>query len=123
AYLLASCRDLNAAVSPAVHVGPLAGNVARVARAEKRSQVGHVAGIAEVAEWNLAGELLLALACGVQALVDLLAVDPPGGEAVHGDAVTAHVAGKRFRPRVDGGLGRARRVGAARLRRAGDIDY
>jgi hypothetical protein len=90
-------------------------------RAQERDEVRHVAGIAEVAERDLLRELRLALRSRVQALVDLLAVDATGGEAVHGDAVLAQIAGQALGPRVHGRLGRAGRVGARRLGRAGDV--
>ena len=80
------------AAEAAVDVDALAGDVARFGRTEEGHQVGHVAGVAEVAQRDLAGELLLALGRGVQALIDLFTVDAAGGEGVHGDAVTTHVA-------------------------------
>src|SRR6266542_5036123 len=93
------------AAQTSVDVDPLARDVARLRRAEERHQVRHVAGVAEVSQRDLAGELLLALRRGVQALVDLLAVDPPGREAVHGDPVASDVAREPLGPRVNGGLG------------------
>src|SRR5262245_35960785 len=94
-----SRRPRGASVGPtqsAVHVDALAADVAGLGRAEERDQVRHVGGVAEVAEWDVAGELLTTLGGRVQALIDLLAVDAPGGQAVHGDAVTAHVAREPF---------------------------
>src|SRR2546425_5723873 len=96
------------AAETTVHVDPLAGDVARLGRAEERHQVRHVTGVAEVPQWDLAGELLLALFRGMQAPVDLLAVDASGGEAGYGDGVTAHVARDPLRPRGHRRPGRAR---------------
>src|SRR5687768_16066835 len=87
------CRSASMSVGAAktaVDMDALAADVARLGRAEECHQVRHVRRIAEVAERDLLGELFLILACGMQALVDLLAVDAPGGERVHGDAVAAH---------------------------------
>src|SRR5262245_12908822 len=80
------------AVEAAGHVDACAGDVAGLGRAEERHQIRHVAGIAEVPQRDLAGELLPALGGRMQALIDLFAVDASGGEAVHGDPVAAHVA-------------------------------
>src|SRR5262245_44716858 len=110
------------AAKAAVHVDALAGDVARLRRAEEGHQIRHVGGIAEVPERDLAGELLLALAGRMQALVDLLAVDPAGREGVHGDAVPADLAREAFRPRVHRGLGRPRRIRPGWLRGAGHVE-
>jgi hypothetical protein len=78
--------------------------------------------MAEVAERDVAGELGLVLSRRVQALIDLLAVDSAGRQAVHGDAVTPDVARESLGPRMDGGLGRPGRVGTGRLGRARDVE-
>src|SRR5262249_61178444 len=106
----------------AAEVDAIARDVARFWRTEERNEIGHVGGVAEIAERNLASELLSALGRGMQALVDLLAVDPARSEAVHGDAVTADVAREPFRPGEHGGLGGPPRVGSGRLWRSGDVD-
>src|SRR6266849_2633297 len=116
---------MRASVGPAqaaVDVDALAADVAGLGRAQEGDQVRHVAGIAEVAERDVAGELLLVFSRGVQSLIDLLAVDAPGRQAVHGDAVTADVARQPLRPRVHRGLGRPRRVGPRRLGGARDVE-
>src|SRR5262245_383784 len=108
--LAAEIRDGGSvrAAEAAVHVDALAGDVARLRRAEERDEIRHVAGIAEVAERDLARELRLVLGRRMEALVDLLAVDAPRCEAVHGDAVAAHIAREPLRPRMHRGLGGAR---------------
>src|SRR5882724_13262700 len=74
-------------MQPAVDVDALAGDVARLGRAQARGEKRQIGGVAEIAERNIALELGLALGCRVQALIDLLAVEPAGRQAVDRDPV------------------------------------
>src|SRR5580765_8948202 len=99
---------LDRAVQPAVDVDALARDVARLGRAEERGQERHVGRVAEIAERDVAGEFDLALGRRVQALIDLLAVDPPGRQAIDRDPVPPHLARASLRPAVDTRLRRHR---------------
>jgi hypothetical protein len=74
--------SVGAPVAP-VDVDALARDVARFRRAQTHNEVRHICWVPAVTEGDLGGEGALALLRRVDALVDRLAVDTAGGEAIH----------------------------------------
>src|SRR6185436_20313043 len=99
-----------------VDVDDLAGDVTRERRRQKRDEVRHVFGLAEVTDRNVrVDERAPVLGRRVQALQDLLAVDAPGRQAVDGDAVARELARQSLRPVVQRGFRYRRDIDVGRL--------
>src|SRR5215470_2520921 len=94
------------AVKAAVDVDAFARDVARPGRAQERGQVSQVGRFAEVTQRDVLRELRAALGCRMQALVDLLAVDAAGRQAIDRDAVPPDLAREPLGPGVHAGLRR-----------------
>src|SRR6185503_9654622 len=110
-------------VSPhaAVDGNDRSGDIAREGRDQEADQVRDILGLAVFAERNL---LPLFLCPPFRAVVaaDLLAVDAPGWNRVHGDAVPAELAREPFRPGVHRRLRGKGAVQSFRLGLARDVD-
>src|SRR6185503_8724543 len=98
-----------------------AGDVARERRGEEDDQVRRVFRLAVFAERNVLA-LFLRAPLGTVVAPDLLAVDAPGRDRVHGDAVAADLARQALRPGMHRRLGGEGAVQAFGLRLAGDVD-
>jgi hypothetical protein len=109
-------------VVTAVDVDALAREVARLRRAQTRHQERHVGLVPAGAERDLGGEGPLTLLGRVEALVDRLAVDAAGGEAIHRNAVPPDDAREPLGPDVHRGLGRVGGGDAGGLGQARNVD-
>src|SRR5919198_6529204 len=116
------CTSLElVAAQAAVDGNDGAGDVARARRREEADEVGDVLGLTIFADRNVLAAFALA-EFGRVVAQDLLGDDAAGRHAVHGDAVSSHVAREALGPRMHRRLGGEGAVQPLGLGLAGDVD-